>query len=180
MSGSSDQKSTERSLEEIKKHFKDTLPWSLEKFVPKFEQLFSSSDSEKSYQPFNDIHLGDSGSDTDVEDNTDTSKNSPDFNQEPPLDQYLSANQKLKSEREKVQSEFLGVLPNIAHKEQQGINIETKITSICYLENEKIAINYSTFINIDNCAASVDKFVIVFDKLSKTIVLKAKGNLQNY
>ena len=189
MSSSSSSSNIENSLEIVRTILQKTLPWAPHygSGIPKLAQIISSSDSDnESLQPFNDFYYSDSS----IEDNIDSTPNNKESLNTSSIDRTLEAHQKVKKVRENKQAELagakdqpiIGVRSSLNNNKTANfdIDVDSKIVKICDLGDQKIAINCITGININSSFTELDRFVIVYSKFSKSIVLKAKGHLENF
>ena len=159
-------------IEKLRKHLDKTLPWNFRDHIPRFDQLFSesSSDHEDSFQPFNDVHY-----DTDVESNCDT----PIENKENLSGaRGFDANDRLTGVLEQAQARFVHesiVEPTTHHS---AFKIDSKIINFSYFDNNKVALNYNIRIWFEETEISAENFVIIFDNITKRVLLQGKGNIQ--
>ena len=162
-------------IEKIRKQLDATLPWNFRDHIPRFDQLFSesSSDHEDLYQPLNDVHYD--TYDTDVESNCDT-----------PIEerenlsgaQGFDANDRLTGVLEQAQARFVqeNIVEPTAH--HSAFKIDSKIINFSYFDNNKVALNYNIRICFEETEISTENFVIIFDSITKCVLLRGKGNIQ--
>ena len=145
--------------------------------IPKFQQLWSSSDSAQSFQPLNDIHHDSHffDSSTDIEDNLALAE-SPKEIGEPIQD-------RVQAPLEQVTVDLDTVSIGEAHEvlaENLDIEISSKVISVSDLGQNRIAINCATDLLIRGQEQQLDNFVIIYSTESNSVLFKAKGHLEKY
>ena len=184
MSNSSSSELSESSLKlkELKEFLKSKQFLVHSGEIPKFQQLWSSSDSAQSFQPLNDIHHDSHffDSDTDIEDNLHLE--SPDERVESNQD-CVQAPLEANPEQAKATVDLDALSIGEAHEilaENLDIEISSKVISVSDLGQNRIAINCATDLSIRGQEQQLDNFVIVYSTTSNSVLFKAKGHLEKY
>ena len=182
MSNSSSSELSESSLKlkELKEFLKSKQFLVHSGEIPKFQQLWSSSDSAQSFQPLNDIHHDSHffDSDTDIESNLESPNERVESNQDC-VQAPLGGN--LEQATATVDLDTLSI--GEAHEvlaENLDIEIASKVISISDLGQNRIAINCATDLSIRGQEQQLDNFVIVYSTTSNSVLFKAKGHLEKY
>ena len=158
----------ELKIEHIRRKLENTLPWNWENTIPRYSDLFSSSDTSVENQPLNDFH----GYQTDVESNTSTENLANPLHPEiDPIEEGPSTSNIPESETE--------AHPQIGEPNFGEINVKSILLNISeFQQNNNIAVNYLTQIWCGSTLLSTEQFVIVLDKTTNNIILHGKGNIQ--
>ena len=159
----------ELKIEHIRRKLENTLPWNWENIIPRYSDLFSSSEtSVASQQPMNDFH----GYLTDVESNTSSE------NLANPLHPEVNPNQEGPS-TSNIPDPEAEVEPQITEPNFGEINVKSILLNISeFQQNNKIAVNYITQIWCGSTILSSEQFVIILEKSTNNIILHGKGNIQ--